>query len=94
MKKLILILGLAIGLVSFAGEAMAQPPHANAWGKRYKNWNKGHGEDAWEHRYWNKKHYKPVRVVRPAVVRPVNWRDRYYKRPVPRGVSINARARF
>jgi hypothetical protein len=40
MKKMILMLGLVIGIASFAGEVIAQPPHAKAWGKRTnKNWN-------------------------------------------------------
>jgi hypothetical protein len=97
MKKMILMLGLVIGIASFAGEVIAQPPHAKAWGKRTnKNWNKGNGHwnngnghDAWEHRYWNKKHYKKVKVVRPA-----GWRERVYVRPARPGVVINARARF
>jgi hypothetical protein len=90
MKKMILMLGLVIGIASFAGEVIAQPPHAKAWGKRTnKNWNKGNGRDAWEHRYWDKKHYKKVKMIRPA-----GWRERVYVRPARPRVVVNARARF
>lgn len=91
MKKIILMLGLVLGMSSFASELYAQPPQAKAWGKRGKNWNKGEGRDEWQHREWNRKHvkYRKVKKVQPAVI----YRDRY-NRPVRRGVAVNARARF
>lgn len=43
MKKILMMLVLFFAIGTITNEAVAQPPHAKAWGKKNKNaWKRGH----------------------------------------------------
>lgn len=88
MKKFLALLVLAIAITTVASDAMAQPPHAKAWGKRMKDreWQRGnyyyypsanvyYSPD--ENRYWYPRNgsWINVNVLPPSII--ITNRPRY-----------------